>query len=365
MTITTLNKSLLILLLIPVMVFANGKHDKWKGKHTKEKKITKQFNVNADALLKINNSYGNLDIVTWDENRIEFEITITTNSNNEEKAQKKLDQITVDFDASSSVVHAKTLFNKDRSNSWWNWNNNSNVNMKVNYIVKMPITNSVDLNNDYGSINLDKLEGRASISCDYGKIITKELMADDNYIRFDYSNSCYFDYIKSGKINADYSSYTVGKTNALDISADYTKSEVEIAEDITYNCDYGSIKVLKANTFSGNGDYLTVRIGDLYKAASIKSDYGSIRIDKLHKNFGGLTINSDYTGIKIGYDPELHFRFEIDLEYAGLSGDEDWDIVKKRIESRSKFYSGYYGSENTDSKITIQSEYGGVTFYKN
>jgi hypothetical protein len=347
------------------MVLANGEHDKWKGKHTKEKKITKEFNVNADALLKINNSYGNIDIVTWDENRIEFEITITTNGNNEEKVQRRLDKITVDFNASQGVVSAKTILNKDRSNSWWDWNNNSNVNMKINYIVKMPMTNSVDLDNDYGSINLGKLEGRANISCDYGKITTKELMADDNYIRFDYTNGCYFEYIKSGKINADYSSYTVGKTNALDISADYTKSVVEVAEDVTYDCDYGSLKVNKTNTFSGDGDYLTIRIGDLYKAASIKSDYGSIRIEKLHKNFGGLNINSDYTGIKIGYDPELSFRFEIDLEYSRLSGDEEWDIVKKRIESRSKFYSGYYGNGSTDSRLIIQSEYGGVTFFKN
>ena len=347
-----------------MMVIASN-DDNRKGKHTKEKKITKTFSVNADALVKINNSYGNIDIVTWDENRVEFEITITTNSNNEEKAQKKLDQITVDFDASQGVVHAKTLLNKNRSNSWWSWGNNNKVNMKINYIVKMPITNSVDLNNDYGSINLDKLEGRATISCDYGKITTKELMDENNYIRFDYTNGCYFDYIGGGKINADYSSYTVGKTKALDINADYTKSEIEVAEDITYNCDYGSLKVNAVNTISGNGDYLTFRLGDVFKAVSVKSDYGSIRIDKLHKSFEGLTINSDYTGIKIGYDPALAFRFDIDLEYAGLNGEENWEMVKKRIESRSKFYSGYHGSENTDSKITIESEYGSVTFYEN
>ena len=30
-----------------------------------------------------------------------------------------------------------------------------NVNMTINYIVKMPITNNVDLSNDYGSINFN------------------------------------------------------------------------------------------------------------------------------------------------------------------------------------------------------------------
>ena len=90
MKTTILYKSLLIMLFVPMMVLANNP-DKFKGKHTKEKTITKEFSVNSDALLKINNSYGNLDIVTWNENRIVFEIKIITNGNNEEKVQKKFD----------------------------------------------------------------------------------------------------------------------------------------------------------------------------------------------------------------------------------------------------------------------------------
>ena len=60
---------------------------------------------------------------------------------------------------------------------------------------------------------LGKLKGRAELSCDYGKITTKELLADNNDISFDYSNNCYFEYIKGGKINADYSGFTVSKAN--------------------------------------------------------------------------------------------------------------------------------------------------------
>ena len=72
----------------------------------------------ADATFKVNNSYGNVDVITWSENRIEIEVHISTSSNNEEKAQKKLDQITVEFNNSASQVSAKTQFSKN--NSWWN-----------------------------------------------------------------------------------------------------------------------------------------------------------------------------------------------------------------------------------------------------
>ncbi len=353
---------LVILLLIPAMTFSIND---LKGKYTKNKMINKEFTVNSDATLKINNSYGNLDIVTWDENRIVIQVSITTKGNDEEKVQKKLDEITVKFSSSAELVSAETIFNKNKSKSWWSWTKNNNVNMEINYLVKMPVTNAVILDNDYGNINLDKLEGQAKISCDYGKITTKELMADNNLISFDYTNNSYFEYIKSGKINADYSGYTVSKTENLDISADYTKSKIEVAENIKYSCDYGGITIEKVNNVEGNGDYLTTRIGDVYKNVTIDADYGSIKIDNLTANAGNVSINSDYVGIKIGIDPDYDFDFDIDLEYGSLNEDDGFQYNKQRIESGDKYYVGYHGKENSGNLIKISSDYGSVTFFKN
>lgn len=229
----------------------------------------------------------------------------------------------------------------------------------------MPITNNVDLSNDYGNINLDKLEGHAKINCDYGKITTKELMADNNIITFDYTNHSYFEYIKSGKINADYSEFTVGKTNDLKIVADYSKSKVETAENVSYNCDYGSITIEKVNNVNGNGDYLTTKIGDVYKNIDIKGDYGSLKISNMTENAGNVTLGSNYMKITIGYAANYNFSFEIDLKYASFRGQDGLEIIKQRIESRNKYYAGYYGNNNSGNTIKISSDYGSVTFNKN
>lgn len=337
----------------------------WNGKHTKEKTIKKSYAVTKDALLKIDNSYGNINVITYSGNTVSIEVRIKTNGDNLEKVEEKLNDITVDFQASSNRVSAKTIFQKDKSNSWWNWGRNSNVNMEINYLIKIPITNSVDLNNDYGTINLDRLEGHAKINCDYGKIITKELLADNNSISFDYTNNSFFEYIKSGKITADYSGFTVAKTKNLEIEADYTKSVVEIAENVTYTCDYGSITIEKANYINGDGDYLTARFGEIYKNIQLTSDYGSIRIDKMTANAGNISIDSDYTGITIGYDASYQFQFDIDLEYASLRGSEDFLFTTKKEASTDKYYKGYYGKSTTNNLIKISSDYGSVTFKKN
>lgn len=357
-------KAVFVLMLIPSLVLGNNKIE-LNGAHTKEKTIKKEFTVNSNATLKVNNSYGNVNIITYSGNKVIVEVTIKTNSDNEEKAQEKLNDITVEFYANSEVVSAKTIFDNNKSKSWWKWVKNNNVNMEINYVIKLPITNNVDLSNDYGNINLEKLEGRAVISCDYGKITTKELMADNNYISFDYTNNSYFEYIKSGKINADYSGFTVAKAKKLEITADYTKSVIKIAEDVSYNCDYGSLMAENINNLIGNGDYLTVVIGNVYKNIEIRADYGSIKIGRMTANAGSISIDSNYTGITIGYDSNYNFRFDLNLEYASLRDSDGFEFTKQRIESTDKYYQGYYGNSSTSNLIKINSDYGSVSFKRN
>jgi hypothetical protein len=352
----------MVILMLPFCISATAK----KGfKHTKTKTINKEFSVNKNATLKVNNSYGNIDVATWNENRIVFEITITTSGNNEEKTLEKLKEIDVEFSNTSDLVSAKTMFGNKNSSSWWNWGSSSKVNMKINYLIKIPITNAINLNNDYGNITVDKLEGPAKINCDYGKITTEELMADNNILNFDYTKGCYFEYIKSGEINADYSDFTISKTNNIDINADYTNSKIEVAENVNYNCDYGNIKIDKANNIKGNGDYLTLAIGDVYKNVSINADYGSIKIKRMNASANNVTIKSDYVGIKIGLAPTYHFKFDLKLDYGTLNNDLELNFTKKNVDGSDKIYSGYYGNQSTSNNINITSDYGSVTFYKN
>ncbi|MGB0981532.1 MAG: hypothetical protein ACPGUH_05470 [Winogradskyella sp.] len=353
-------KLALLLLLIPVMAFANAVNI---AKSTKEKIIKKSFNVSANTTLKVKNSYGNLDLVTWNENRIEFEVIIKVTGSNSEKISEKLNAITVHFSNADNFVSAETKFGK-RDKSWWSWNTNNKLKIEVNYRIKMPITNNVDLSNDYGSINLDKLKGVAKINCDYGKITTKELMANNNVINFDYSNNCYFEYIKNGKITADYSGFTIAKAENLYLNADYTKSIIEIAEHVEYNCDYGALKIDNINNLEGNGDYLSLRLGNVFKNVAIKADYGSIKIERMASKAKNITINSDFVGITIGFDKEYHFNFDINLDYGALRASDGFNYTNKNVDYSEKQYGGYYGSKDSGNKVKINSEYGSVTFKK-
>jgi len=348
--------------LAPVVTLANN--DKLGGKYTKEKTIKKEFNVNADALLKVNNDYGNLNITSWNENRIVIEVHIKTNGDNQEKVQKKLDEISVDFDASSSMVSARTTYGEKQRSWGWNWGKNNNVNMQINYTIKLPIKNSVNLDNDYGNIVLDRVDGHAKINCDYGRLEIGELRGRNNQLNFDYTTKSTIGYINSGKIEADYSSFTIEKAGNLIINTDYTNATIDNMENLEYGGDYGNLSVGEANNIQGNGDYVTIRLGTIHGNVDLVSDYGSIRIAELAEDAGNVSIRTDYTGIKIGYNANYHFDFDITTSYSGVSGKDDFEINVSTEKSNNKHYEGYYGSTNSGNRVTLNSDYGGISFTK-
>ena len=352
-------------LMVTLTTSASNNGGGMKGKYTKEKTIKKEFDVNSDALFKVKNSYGNLNITSWNENRVVIEVKIKTNGNNEEKVIERLSEIDVDFENSASLVSAMTRFG-DRNKNWgWSWGKRKNVSVQVNYTIKLPVKNSVHLNNDYGNIYLDRIDGHAKINCDYGKMEIGELRGRNNELRFDYTSRSTFEYVNSAEIIADYSGFTIEKAGDLRVNADYTNAVIKEMGNLTYTSDYGSMEVSSVQNVSGNGDYFGLKLGRIYGNVSITADYGSIKIDKMTAEAGNMEIKSDYTGIKIGYDPAYHFNFEISAEYAGVSGKDDFTINISKEKSGDKYYKGYYGNENSGNNVSITTDYGGVSFYKN
>jgi len=351
-------KLLVLLFLIPLFISATEK----RGKYTKTKVINKEFNVNNNATLKVENKYGNLEIVTWNENKIVIKVSVTTTGNVEEKVQKKLDQINVEFNNSPSNVSAKTIIERS-SSSWRIWGKNNNVSMEINYLIKMPITNNVNLNNDYGAINLDKLEGTSKINCDYGSINIGELHNSTNYINIDYTNNSYIDFMKDGEINADYSTLNVDRSGSTKLNADYSHISFGKVSNLDFNCDYGSLKIEDSGNITGVSDYMHIATGKLRGSGDFNIEYGSLKIKEIENQFKSLKVVSSYTHLKFGIAPTTSFNISAYLSYSGLKyGNAKFIFSKQKTNFSQKEYEGFYNTHNSGNTISIKSDYGSVTF---
>ncbi|APG59393.1 hypothetical protein [Christiangramia salexigens] len=335
-----------------------------EARHTREKKIKKQFEVASNSNLEIDNSYGNIDITTWEENRVIIEVIIKTSGNDEDRVQDKLDEINVEFNQSGTGVMAKTHFRKE-NRSWWKelLTGFDNVNMEVNYIIRAPVGNNLKLNNDYGGIYIDKTTGNTRINCDYGKIDIGELRGKTNILDFDYTKNSRIGYVTNIDINADYSGFEILEAETVKINADYTESRVKKASKLEFNCDYGSMEIDKVRSVKGDGDYLSTKINRVFNSLDINLDYGSLSIEKIIKGTKNVNIETDYAGVKIGYDNEMSFDFEVKTSYGNINGLEDLNVKIRNNRSSGDEVAGSYGS-GSGARFKISTSYGNVKFYK-
>ena len=323
-----------------------------------ERKVHKEFIVDADAELQIRNSFGNVNVVSWEENKVIIDVTITVKGRNKAKIEDRLETISIEFQNNPNLVKATTIIENKSS---WSWFTNYNTtDFQIDYEIKVPVQNNLTLSNDYGSILLDDTEGNTNISCDYGKLIIGELRGDQNILSFDYTSNSSIDYIKKGTISSDYSGFELGKAGSLNLSADYTNITILKIDTLQFSTDFGKLTVDHVGTVQGEGDYMTLRFGQVHQNFNLETDYGSIKIGQLSADVNKVNISGDYTGIRIGVSKDWDFQFEIDLDYAGFQSDLPLEYAKKIKDNTEKYYQGFHLNQNSTNSLKVEADYGNL-----
>src|SRR6478609_4457213 len=108
----SLSLSLLSLMLAQLAVFAQGEEKKDKKyEFVKSKSINKSYNVSSSDKLSIHNSFGSVEVHTWNKNEIKVDVAIEVSSNNAEFAEKLLNAIVVDDSQKTNEISFKTSIN--------------------------------------------------------------------------------------------------------------------------------------------------------------------------------------------------------------------------------------------------------------
>lgn len=332
------------------------------GRYTREKKQSKSYQVNSDTQLYIENKYGNVEISPWDRDEISIEVIIRTTGNNESKVEDKLDEINISFSGNKSIVRAKTHI--ESSSSWFNWFS-SNVNYKINYHIRVPISNDLNITNKYGDTFIEESTGVVKLSHDYGSIIIGNLTNERNEIDMDYSK-LEADYIKNATITIDYTDISIDEIETIDLDSDYSDVNLGKVINATYDMDYGSISINAVNKINGNSDYTDIEIDLLGKTATLSADYGKMSIGGISTAFESISIDTDYTGIKIGYFEDSNFSFDINSKYTDVDGLDDdlFNLNFSNKKSSSSQYKGTYGRSQSNGLLEIKSTYGHLKFRK-
>lgn len=344
---------LILFILIPFLGFSND--DTFISK---EKNIKKTYIVNSNAGIDIDNKYGNIIVSTWDENKIDLDITIKVSGGNENWVNERLNSIDVDINALKSMVSAITNIGNSSLKS-----RGSSNSFEINYVIKIPKNGTVKLNNKYGNITTLTLESTTDISCKYGKIILGKLNGDSNRIEIGYSQNSSIDYIKSGNIEARYSGIKINESGNLNVDANYTDVSLQEGQNIKCKGNYGSFKFQKINSLVGSSNYVTISIAEVLNNLNIDATYSKINVESMSEKSKNVNINTGYTNIALGYDANYSFDFDINTRYGSIKNDSSLEVLVSEIKSNTKRISGY-NKKKGQNKVIINSSYGNIILTK-
>jgi len=349
---------LLILLILPFMVLANN--GKNKGKYTEEKKYNYEFTVAKNALLDISNKFGDVNITSWDQNKVKLDIKVSVNGDDKEAVLKKLKQISVEVSNTKNLVKAITQIESEKGR----WKKGKKLNFSITYVVKMPKANSLKIDNKYGDIYLDELNGKAIVSCKYGDVLLEGLHASDNIVSMNYSGNSEIKYINGGEIKGNYNTYKIGEAGDIIINTGYTKTSIGKANTIVYDGNYGGLNIEEVNKLNVDANYLGLKLKKLLSTLEFDGNYGLVRVDEIEKTVEKIDVDSNYSKVLLKYVDGANFNFDLDIKYAGFQKTDDVIIVRKDKGTTTRVYEGFVGDKNSGNIIIINSNYGGVELKK-
>jgi hypothetical protein len=344
---------LILFILIPFMGFSND-----ETAISKQKNIKKTYIVNSNAGINIENKYGNISVSTWDEDKIDLDITIKVTGGNENWVNERLNSIDIDVTALKSMVTAITSIGNSSLKS-----RGSSNSFEINYVIKIPKNGTINLDNKYGNITILNAESATDIACKYGKVTIGKLNGTNNRIDIAYCQNSSIEYIKSGTIAARYSGLKIIESGNLNLDTSYSDLVMSEGENIKYDCNYGNFKLQKINSFSGSGNYLTIAIAEISNSINVNTNYSKINVSTITERANNININCGYTDVSLGYDTNYAFDFDINTRYGNIKNDNSLDVSVTESKSNTKRISGF-NKKKGQNKLVVNSNYGSVTLTK-
>jgi hypothetical protein len=301
------------------------------------KTYTKSYNVDRNDVLLIDNKYGKVTVNTWNKNEFKVDVQIKADANEQDEAQKLLDNVSISDSKEGSNVSFQTEI-KGSKTTWNMWSGDGKTalgKLEINYTIYMPSKNALTITNRYGGTTLPDFDGKLTINSSYGSFVAKALTNPAN------------------NITSRYGSTNIESLKGSDLKVAYGSLLLGSCDNITADVSYSSAKISSIKT-SGN---INMRYG------------GGLKIGELDKNFKDLLVNSSYSSVQLGLGNGQNFNFDVTVHYGGFSyGDHNVTVTDKTPSddehgwTSTKTYKGHMGKGNSDKTITIKTNYGSVKF---
>jgi hypothetical protein len=330
------------------------------------KDFHKEYKAKQGSKLELNNKYGDIVVTSSESDQVVIDVKVTVKYPNQERAEKLLGYITVEFNEGEDYLSAETII-EDKFN-FTGWGNESRR-FSIDYHVNMPLWMNLTLENKYGNTDLDDLSGLVDLDIKYGNLSASKLTRGDekpmSVVNLAYGKGT-IDEAGWLEANVRYSgNFTVTKCQALSLDCRYSTMQIGNISSIAGETRYDKIRIENINNLVLDEGYSTINIGTLNNKLSLDAAYGSFNADRVPAGFESVEIDSRYAGVRLGIDESASYNLDARLSYGGIKfNEENYQNKKRIIGNTSSEVSGIVGKEESPkANVKVTASYASIKLY--
>lgn len=343
---TILRKTALLALFIMI---AFGLSAARSLEYTRE--IKKDFQVNPDAKLILENKFGDVQIFNWEKNEISIIVKITVEARSLESATELFEKVKINFSGNATQVEARTQLLD---------NVNSKGRFQIDYVVNMPASLSVDINNSFGDLIIPEIAGKATIRLGYGNAEINKLSNSDNFVEIKFGNAD-IDWIKGAVMNLKYSNFEGDYAGSLNLNSSYsnfTANKVIVLETVF---EGGKLDLDESSVLNCRSKFSDISLGKLDQKIDLDNQYGSFTIDDIPCTFFSIVVSNNFGNIELGLQDGCDYKLDAEMSFCNLDYDDDRGDFSYREDSGHKESIHGIIGKNPTSSVKVTSNYGNVS----
>ncbi|MGA3014249.1 MAG: DUF4097 family beta strand repeat-containing protein [Bacteroidales bacterium] len=345
----TILKVIPILVLIFILKPAQARsHDDFT------KVISKEYPVNPDAQVILDNKFGQIHCSNWDKNIVSIEVRISVNASSQASADKLFDLVNITSDGSPSRVETRTVFDKG------GFGGNSKIN--IDYMVNMPTTVNLNITNKFGNIYVNELSGKANLDIAYGDMEVNKLLNTDNVIDIKFGKGT-FQNITGAVVKMVYSEMKVEYAGSLFIDSKFSNLKGSRIISLSMGFEGGNMEIQNSTAITGKSKFSDLNINHLDKKLELDIQYGSCDVSHIGADFTLINIINKYGDVNVNIPSESSYKLDADLKFCDLDFPEDQaNFTQKITTNTSKSFRAIVGkAPNPEATVTVRSEFGNVS----
>jgi len=333
--------------------------------YTDSKVIRKSFRVKPNTTLDITNKYGKVHLITWNKDSVRIEITQVIKTNREDKLGKISENITYDFTSTDYYVVAKTNF----GSKYYSFFNEikiitdaifpSETQVMIDYLVMVPQQLDLKIDNRYGDIYADDLEGDITLFVSNGDLKINDIRGNAN-ITVSMGDASLHS-VPYGTLDITYSDISIEQAGKLTINTKLSTINIEKASEIKLNSKRDKLYINELDRLAGETYFSDIWIYKLNQECNFKTSYGNLNLEGISHEFSFIDLHSEYADMNMYFEKGSAYQLDITHKGTHLRLPGEISVVEEKVidtDESLMMTTGYAGRREAEARLKINAVKG-------